>query len=324
MLGDVPLLSYDLTRYVHVIDAEVFIDDDERIYLYWGSGWEWTNGRCFVAELNPDMRTFKTEAVEVTPTNFFEAPFMVKHNGIYFLTYSEGITIDETYEVRYATGGSPFGPFIEAENSPILTYDESLQVFGPGHHSMYTIEGKHYILYHRHRLPFVRGGAYRQTCIQEFTFNEEGTKINNIIPAHTQVFPNFSKKTVQYIQPEMLTASSSQAAHTRPEFAMDNHYGTRWESADDDKNPHLTATFEAVTHIENLEIRFEYPWKNYYLKVETSLNGNDWKTIADYTTSGVSGSPVNVPISEKCKNIRLSFVDMPNSGKPSVWEVRFE
>ena len=99
VLGDKPMISFDTTRYYHVIDAEAFIDDDGKAYLYWGSGWGWTNGHCFGARLNDDMASFATEPVEVTPAHYFEAPYMLKHNGKYYLTYSEGKTIDDTYKV---------------------------------------------------------------------------------------------------------------------------------------------------------------------------------------------------------------------------------
>ncbi|MDR1681963.1 MAG: family 43 glycosylhydrolase [Candidatus Symbiothrix sp.] len=188
-LGDKPLIAFDTTKYYHVIDAEAFIDDDGKAYLYWGSGWEWINGHCFAAELGNDMCSFKTKPVEVTPKNYFEAPFMVKHNGKYFLTYSDGKTIEDTYKVRYAVGDSPFGPFEEAANSPILETNDSLQVYGPGHHAFFSFRGKNYILYHRHSLPFVPGTANRQICINEFEFDDENNRIVKIIPLNTQLFP---------------------------------------------------------------------------------------------------------------------------------------
>ena len=57
-LGNQPMIPGDTTRYYHVIDAEAFVDDDGKSYLYWGSGWNWTNGHCFAAELNDDMSSF--------------------------------------------------------------------------------------------------------------------------------------------------------------------------------------------------------------------------------------------------------------------------
>ncbi|NDV60007.1 family 43 glycosylhydrolase [Bacteroides sp. 519] len=322
-LGDVPMIEYDLTKYYHVIDAEVFNDDNGRSYLYWGSGWNWINGHCFAAELNDDMSSFKTEAVEVTPTRYFEAPLMVKHNSKYYLTYSEGKTMDETYEVRYAVGDNPLGPFTEAANSPVLTMNDSLKVYGPGHHTMFTYEDKNYILYHRHRWPFETGTAYRQTCISEFTFNDTRNEINTIIPYHTQTFPNIDKPGNQYLHQVSVTASSQSAEYHSAANVLDNSYATRWEAAEDDKAPSLTASVKEDNLLKFAEILFEYSWKTYYFKAESSNNGKEWHTVADFTESGISGSPVVFPITVTGKQLRITFVDNENAAQPSIWEIRF-
>ena len=323
MLGDKPMIPGDPTKYYHVIDAEAFVDDDGKTYLYWGSGWNWTNGHCFAAELNDDMSSFRTEPVEVTPTHYFEAPLMVKRNGKYYLTYSEGKTIDETYEVRYAVGNHPFGPFTEAANSPILKVNDSLQVYGPGHHTLFSYDGEDYILYHRHRLPFVKGTAYRQTCISKLTFDETNDKINNIIPYHTQLFPDLDKEKKLYIQPAAVIGSSFSADDFTAEKVIDGSYGTRWEPTDEDKAPAVTIVFDDIIAVGTMEVRMEYPWEKYLMKVETSSDGNAWKCIADYTSDGISGSPVNVLLNERCKYVRLSFLIPERGIKPSIWEIAF-
>lgn len=323
MLGDKPMIPGDPTKYYHVIDAEAFIDDDGKTYLYWGSGWNWTNGHCFAAELDDDMSSFREEPIEVTPTRYFEAPLMLKHNGKYYLTYSEGKTIDETYEVRYAVGDQPLGPFKEAANSPILKVSDSLQVYGPGHHTVFSYGGENYILYHRHRLPFIKGTAYRQTCISNLTFDDDKNEIHTIVPYHTQLFPDLAKKKKQHIRPMTVTVSSSLADYAMAEKVTDGDYSTRWEASDEDKNPVLMAAFDDVVSIDTVDIRFEYPWKKYFMKVETSIDGNDWVMVADYTTDGISGSPVNTPVAGKCKFVRFSFITSRGNVKPSVWEVCF-
>lgn len=322
MLGDQPMIAYDTTHFYHVIDAETFIDDNGRAYLYWGSGHGWKNGHCYAAELNDDMSSFKAEPIEVTPTRYFEAPLMLKHNGKYYLTYSEGKTIDETYEVRYAVGDTPFGPFAEAANSPVLTLNDSLEVYGPGHHTVFQYGGKNYMLYHKHRLSFVKGSAYRQTCISEFTFDDARGQINTIIPYPTQSFPLIGEERKQ-IQPAKVEASSVFADPFRAGNVLDHHYGTRWEAADEDKNPVITTTFKGETGIGSMEIRFEYPWKKYFIKIERSANGKDWEVLANYTKDGVSGSPVIIPVKAKCSHIRTSFAEANGAAKPSVWELCF-
>jgi len=323
MLGDKPMLEYDTTRHYHVIDAEAFIDDDGRSYLYWGSGWDWINGHCYAAELNEDMRSFKSEMVEVTPTHYFEGPLMIKHDSKYYLTYSEGKTIDETYEVRYAVGDNPLGPFTEAENNPILKTREDLHVYGPGHHTIFAYGGQNYILYHRHRLPFEAGTAYRQTCINELHFDDAKQQIKGIIPEHTQLFPDLAATKTNYIHPVAMTTNSEEATYTEPKFAMDNNYSTLWAAREDDKNVWITAEFAPDTSIGSMEIRFEYPWKTYYPKVEASTDNENWEVIADYSTDGVSGSPVIVPVNKKTRFIRLAF-DPKQEIRAAVWELYFK
>ena len=176
-----PLIRTQKAQGIHTIDSEVFIDDDDRVYLYWGSGWNWVNGHCLVAELADDMHTFISEPKEITPPGYFEAPFMLKRNGRYYLMYSDGKTIDDTYKVRYAIGDSPTGPFsAEGPNSPILVSDAERDIFGPGHHAIFQLNGKDYIAYHRHKDRYQAETLQRQICFDRLKFDQAG----NILPVH--------------------------------------------------------------------------------------------------------------------------------------------
>jgi hypothetical protein len=105
-----PLIPGNAMPGYHMIDAEAFIDDDGQAYLAWGSGLHWVNGHCFVAKLAPDMVHLEGPPRDVTPAHYFEAPFLFKAGGRYYLTYSAGNTTADTYQVRYATGPTPMGP----------------------------------------------------------------------------------------------------------------------------------------------------------------------------------------------------------------------
>ena len=48
---------------------------------------------------------------EVTPENYVEGPFMLKHRGKYYFMWSEGDWTGPDYCVAYAIADSPFGPF---------------------------------------------------------------------------------------------------------------------------------------------------------------------------------------------------------------------
>lgn len=175
-----PLVSRALFPAYHMIDADCFIDDDGQAYLYWGSGLNWVNGRCFSVKLRDDMLTFDGEPVDVTPPNYFEGPFMFKQKEIYYLMYSNGKAIDASYNVRYATGKSPLGPWEEGINSPVLSTSHDSSTYGPGHHSVFTEKGQSYILYHR-IYPQDEEYVLRQLCIDSLNFDRAGN-IKKITP----------------------------------------------------------------------------------------------------------------------------------------------
>ncbi len=158
----------------HMIDAEPFLDDDGQAYLFWGSGLDWKPGHCFAVKLQKDMISFDGEIKEVTPPNYMEAPFMLKRNGLYYLMYSEGFCIDHTYKVRYSTGPTPFGPWKEGANSPILSTTSDSTTYGPGHHTVFNENGQNYILYHRLKFPLEKNTVLRQLCIDSLNFDESG------------------------------------------------------------------------------------------------------------------------------------------------------
>jgi beta-xylosidase len=175
-----PLVAKNDFPEVHNIDADVFIDEDGKAYLYWGSGFNWVNGHCMAAELNKDMASFATKPVEVTPPHYFEAPHMIKRSGKYYLMFSDGKAIDATYKVGYAVGNTPYGPFTEGVNSPILTTSSDSTVYGPGHHTVLNEKDQDYILYHR-IFPQKEKYVLRQLCIDSLNFDEKGN-IQSIQP----------------------------------------------------------------------------------------------------------------------------------------------
>jgi hypothetical protein len=99
--GPVVSQSYPVRNTIQNIDPTVLVDDDGRIYLYWG-----TFGRLKGVELERDMITFKGTPADVrTLDGFFEAPWMFKRNGTYYMAYAAntaGPTSECTEAVYYA------------------------------------------------------------------------------------------------------------------------------------------------------------------------------------------------------------------------------
>jgi len=151
-----------ISRYLvshSAIDPTLFFDDDGKVYLYyvgWGSVSYGIYGREINLEtyelgeekpiLKPDSGTWETKEGSVT-----EGPFMLKHDGTYYLTYSGNGYQSKYYAVGYATSSDPLSGFWKYSNNPILSQLPSNEVYGPGHHAFFTTPGGELmIVYHRH------------------------------------------------------------------------------------------------------------------------------------------------------------------------------
>ncbi|MEV5493320.1 family 43 glycosylhydrolase [Streptomyces bobili] len=165
-----------------MIDPAVFTDDDGQAYLYWG------NGRAYVVPLNEDMVSFDASKVtDITPSGYNEGTFVIKRKGTYYFMWSENDTRDENYQVAYATGSSPTGPW--TKRGVILEKDLSLGIKGPGHHSVVHVPNTDdwYIAYHRFAIPG-GDGTHRETTVDKLEFDADGL-LKKVIPTLGSIDP---------------------------------------------------------------------------------------------------------------------------------------
>lgn len=159
------------------MDPSAFQDGNE-YYLLWGGIWggqlQWyedqklvagrkgpTDGipaadqkalMPYIAKLSDSMKELAEKPREIiildekgepikagdNARRFFEAAWMHKYNGNYYLSYSTG----DTHFIAYAIGDSPYGPFTYQGNvlEPVQGWTN--------HHSIVEFEGKWYLFYH--------------------------------------------------------------------------------------------------------------------------------------------------------------------------------
>jgi beta-xylosidase len=156
------------------IDPAVFTDTDGQVYLYWGQG------TGHMVKINSDMTSFNGQVRDFKPSGYNEAPFVIKRNSIYYLMWSENDTRSENYQVAYATGSSPLGPW--TKRGVILQKDPAKGIKGTGHHSVVRAPNSDtwYIGYHRFAIPN-GDGTHREVCIDRLRFNSDGT-IQKVTP----------------------------------------------------------------------------------------------------------------------------------------------
>ena len=318
---------------IHTIDADVFVDDDNKTYLYWGSGHGFKDGVCAFAELKDDVSGFKSAPKEITPKGFFEGSHIFKRNGKYYLMYSDGIYFNDTYCVKYAVSDKPEGPFVYGKNNPILESHFPTRTYGPGHHSTIKIGNKYYIVYHKMEYPrmFEGRSGPRQTCIDELCFDADGN-IQKVVPTKTGVELDILKnaKTQNRIYPVKISASKSSQKtpnYYKPEFAFDNSLDTIWEPDSKQKNIWLAGDFGKTQNIIAFEPVFADVRANVIYKIEVS-NANveniddvkDWQLYGEFNNGDVNEWPHRIEKPVKARFVRLSISKF--NSREGVWEFK--
>lgn len=131
------------------IDGHPFFDDDGRMYMYYTIEYGNTDG-LKAGDMYVDRMTSMTTVAGdyeliYNKYNWQEGPIMTKVKDKYILTFSQGAWTNGTYNVRYAVGDTPTGPF--EEKGVVLKSNEMVK--GPGHHFLFKDEGgADWIAYH--------------------------------------------------------------------------------------------------------------------------------------------------------------------------------
>ena len=214
------------------IDPSVFIDDDGQAYLFWGNNGLW------YAKLGRDMISLESEIMKVdTDSESAFGPHVLKHDwqlnkDIMKTGYEEGPWVykrGDTYYIEYAAGGVP----------EHMAYSTAKSINGPWTyrgrvmdeaHGSFTIhggsvefKGRNFMFYHNGALP--NGGGFRRSsCVEEFTFNADGS-----IP-HIPFTKEGVKKPVMNLNPyervEAETMANSYGLKTDRQAGKD-HWLTR-------------------------------------------------------------------------------------------------
>lgn len=325
-------------RFVHnaiTLDPALFRDDDGSEYLYFGTWGIYKGFGCGVAKLADDGKSFtdKKLILNTEITDFFEAPFVFKRNGVYYFTYSSGSCHDDTYRVQYATSTEgPMGPY--TYRGCILKTNADGTIHGPGHHSVLEVDGHYYIVYHRHNNPHAIHGFHRQVCIDRMEFDEEGN-ILPIQPTHKSLTPSGLTPKAGRNYPTNLafmakaTASSTYSDWFKEEYAVDDNNGTLWRAASCKKtgseDPHewLQIDLGKPMKFNQVWTQFEYVTFFYQYLIETSTDGETWTVFADRRQNTQQGSPMIDKKEVKARYVRITITDTQKAGHfPAIWNVK--
>ena len=247
-----------------VIDVHLFTDDDGKMYMYFvehvylTEPSAATSANICVVEMKdhvtPDYSTLRVIAMPgyrtVTGTagdyssfvgsgefstdqgaytddegGINEGPFMLKHDGKYYLTYSQDGYTSRYYSVWQAVSDSPFGPFEKidkADGGMVLgaSYENDFMT-GTAHHSFIRTGDEYFILYHAHASALDFDDCpYRAVAMDRIAFVDGGN-------GYDVIYANGPTASLQYL-PAQISGYSNIADEA--EITVSGGSGTQYLS----------------------------------------------------------------------------------------------
>ena len=327
-------------------DPAFFVDDDERVYLYYAGG---GTGGVFGVELDGENLTrivgekkhfFEFEQEhhwerygnrnEYSDQSWIEGPWMTKRNGVYYLQYSAPGTDWKTYGIGYYRGTSPLGPFTYHEGNPILLHRNGM-LNGVGHHSL--VEGPNgtawviYTILYRNRNREVE----RRIGLDPVGFDVTGNMVINGPSDTPQWAPGVTSRpwegndsgAIALSEDKNYTVSSEAPGLDAP-FAFDNNIRTLWAPSDEDDEPWLQLDLGAESNqqyvVDSARILFRLPRgrsrgdsRVRHYKIEVSSDGESFEIVVDKTKNEVDNAVEFDEIGPvTCRYVRLTITGWPN------------
>ncbi len=245
---------FDFGSNFPTIDGSLFIDDDGSMYYYFARdqigdnsssggnnttrrstiwGIELENPYTIKAGAKPvkltevgrstiDETGKFTQEWEVQDANAMwnEGPYMLKYNGVYYLTYSANYFGSKYYSVGYAISTEPLGDFTKLKDGAQImgispdSEDNWDYFIGTGHAMFLSIGDEDYIVYHT-LIP--NTDVWRHFTIDSIGYREDGTLyvngptltaqkvpsavsgLNNVAGKAIVTADNFSEDTLKYL-----------------------------------------------------------------------------------------------------------------------------
>ncbi|MCD0446651.1 family 43 glycosylhydrolase [Glycomyces sp. A-F 0318] len=162
-----------------------YLELNGELYLLW-SEWVGADQSIRIAEMsNPWTVTGSHSTIsrpslswETVGARVNEAPAVLQHDGDTFITFSASSCNTPDYKLGLLTynGGNPLSASSWNKRSTPV-FQQGNGVYGPAHNGFFTSPDgtEHWLVYHGNPGSSDGCGSTRQTRVQEFTFNADGT-----------------------------------------------------------------------------------------------------------------------------------------------------
>jgi xylan 1,4-beta-xylosidase len=355
-------------------DADMFIDEDGRYYMYWG----WSQILPFqVVELDPD-NGFKEKGEHVTlffgdykshgferrrpedvifsifsyrdylpeENPWIEGPWMIKHNGKYYLQYAAIGLEFSTYSHGIYVADSPMGPFKYSPHNP-LTFKTTGFMVGAGHGS--TFHDKNGQLWTIVMIPSFYGGrGTGELALFPTAVDAEGVMHSNTeFGDYPQYYPGIKENAVDnnftgwmLLSNKKYVEVSSSLEGFEAKNAVDENFLTHWCAATGDPGEYLTVDIGKTCDIYAVQVNFDRhdakveigrgfhlpPSLSQYqsFTVEISGDNENWLMLIDKSNNTADNRHDYTELAKpvKARYVKLTNVFTQDDGKFAVKDFR--
>lgn len=291
-------------------DPCLFLDDDGKLYLYYGSSNEYplkavelsrndfspVSKIYDVVILNPREHGWERFGMnnddEITLKPFAEGAYMTKHDGKYYLQYGAPGTEFKTYADGVYVGDSPLGPFVYQKHNP-MSYKPGGFIQGVGHGGTFQdLYGQYW-----HVGTCMLSLKYkfeRRIGLYPVYFDKDGVMYSNT------AFGDYPMKNADYMGSDRFTGwmllslnkkvTCSSTDTLDINNVSDDNIRTYWSAKTGEPGEWIEMDLGKVSDVRAIQVNFYDHHTNqtnrandlyYQYRIYSSDDGKNWKLVVD-------------------------------------------
>ncbi len=329
-----------------VWDPAFFLDDDNRLYLYWGCSneapiygieIEYNNNLSFIGDpeelifANPSQYGWEVPGdyntrKEVSP--WIEGAWMNKYNGKYYLQYSGPGTEYKSYSDGVYTSEKPLGPYSLSPHNPFAYKPEGF-IAGAGHGSTFKDKSGNY--WHIGTITISMKHIFeRRLGLYPTFFDEQGT-LHTITKYgdYPLIIPHNKIESFEDVFPGWMLLSynkkvevSSSIDSLPPANMTDEDIRTYWAAKSGDSNEYASIDLGGQFNAYSVQINFaEHNTEihgrqrnlQFQYTIEYSNDNIGWELLVDKSDNQSDNSHDYTQFPEKvtCRYLRINNIEVP-------------
>jgi hypothetical protein len=332
-------------------DVNIFVDDDNRMYLYWGMG-----PGIYGAELDADnptnLLTEPKELILFNPNNkyerfgqhnqnwengFPEGAWMLKYHGTYYLTWATAGTQYDTYCMgAYKSATGPLEGF-SIQKRPVSRNASGL-VRGGGHGSIVIGPNDTLWCFYTVNIGY-EGDMERRLGCDPAAIDANGDLYVPLFHETPEYVPGVMSKPGMKNDTGLVNVTARQCYYPssysegrHPVYALDDSTLTWWQPSLEDEHPSLLVSLQGNYYVSSARVLFKEIGLDiasggktgpFQYKIEVKDRKDDtWKTLIDRTNNTedvvMDYRSSDTPLYGQV--VRLTITDWPKGRTPGVVE----